>query len=376
MNTEYKALFDKLSPQKSDDELVKAIFDRKAEKMNEKKKTIKKAVVIPAVAAALVLCTTVGVSAAYQWNLPAAMRSIFGGGSSEESGAKTYEYKEFDFAAIGGKELSDVVECEGFKIALKGVAADQHTSYLMYDVIFGEDFDYALEEGEILSLNLHPRMEMSWGIEYFKHQRETGEDAGSPGFSVSGGFLGAEGNVFHYYRTVAFTGITTQDKTVTYLVDSFWKEKDGESTKFKSFDEKEITVSYDFDTTALKSSKLAPEAPVALDCGVSGKLAMLELSTFQLRIMVNWDDKETALRMNDQNVLLGDEVSKTVLVRFKDGTTRDITTFDAHNVGVGVGWNGDTDKAYSDMSLSWDYPVNVSDIESVTICGVTVPVSQ
>ena len=47
MDNKYKELFDKLAPIRSDEELLRAVLDRKAETMKNGKHFMKKAIIIP-----------------------------------------------------------------------------------------------------------------------------------------------------------------------------------------------------------------------------------------------------------------------------------------------------------------------------------------
>ena len=212
MENQYKRLFDSITPIKSDEELLMAVLDRKAEKMSSKKKFSKKAILIPAAAAALLGTTAIGVSAAYQWNLPAAFEDLFRNRFEEYNSTSDAKIKNvmFDFSVIG-KELDLTYNFNNFDVVIKGIAADEHSAYLLYDVVFAEDYDCALTDDEEWFVNLHPNIDMSWLMNY------SGEM--TPAADWRNGFMNMEGNTAHCFVTINISGISMQDKPLVYSFD-------------------------------------------------------------------------------------------------------------------------------------------------------------
>lgn len=138
MKKRYRETFDKIAPIQSDEELLRAVLDRKAETMNSHRKIGKKAIVIP-VAAAIVLGTTViGVGAAYQWNLSAAFEGLFRD-RSEMGGVNTD--LDIDFSRMG-KEIGESWRGEGYTLTIEGAIANESNVYFYYTLAFDEDFPY------------------------------------------------------------------------------------------------------------------------------------------------------------------------------------------------------------------------------------------
>lgn len=138
MKNRYQKAFDEISPIRSDEELFRAVLDRKAEDMKATRKIGKKAIVILAAAAVLLGMTTVGVGAAYQWNLTAAFEGLF------RDRRETYGEKAdlgIDFSRIG-TEIGESWRGEGYTLTIEGAIADESTAYFYYTLAFDEDFPY------------------------------------------------------------------------------------------------------------------------------------------------------------------------------------------------------------------------------------------
>lgn len=137
MKNRYKKAFDVISPIRSDEELLRAVLDRKAENMKTTRKIGKKAVAI-LVAAVLLGATAVGVGAAYQWNLSAAFEGLFRD-RSETFGGKSDS--GIDFSRIG-TEIGESWHGEGYTLTIEGAVANESNIYFYYTLAFDEDFPY------------------------------------------------------------------------------------------------------------------------------------------------------------------------------------------------------------------------------------------
>lgn len=147
MKNRYKKAFDEISPIRSDEELLRAVLDRKAENMKATQKIGKKAVIIP-VAAVMLAAATVGVGAAYQWDLSAAFEGLFR--NRNENANLDMEFNvgsDIDFSRIG-TEIGESWSGEGYTLTIEGAVADERNAYFYYTLAFGEDFpcDYAHED--------------------------------------------------------------------------------------------------------------------------------------------------------------------------------------------------------------------------------------
>lgn len=138
MKNRYQKAFDAVSPIWSDEELLRAVLDRKAENMKITRKIGKKAIAILVAAAVVLGVTAVGVGAAYQWNLSAAFEGLFRN-RSETFGEK--EDPGIDFSRIG-TEIGESWHGEGYTLTIDGAIADEGTAYFYYTLAFDEDFPY------------------------------------------------------------------------------------------------------------------------------------------------------------------------------------------------------------------------------------------
>lgn len=359
MKKEYNAMFDKLVPQKSDDELLQTALSGKANIMNENKKRKRKAIIIPALVAAALCATTVGVSAAYNWNIGAAIGDIFKLNSDVASDAEP-DLNSFDFEALGGKELSDVIRFDGYVVKMKGVAASVNTSFFVYDVVFDENYDYALGEGEKWLLPITP----AYGPGLPK------DDFDMSGSYSEAGFLGMDGNVAHCFGKVK-TDIPVQGKTMVLSLFNAVREKaDGSNDRSIAPTEICYTVKFDFDAAAA-SKVLRPNEHITADNENTGTLTKIVVSPFEVRMRFMWDTP-----INDISNNIDDQpeahLSRTIQVTFKDGTVKDISSFSPPNVEISG--TEQTEPIYysvSVLSMEWKYPVNSSDIVSVAIGGKT-----
>lgn len=368
MRKEYKELFDKLSPVRGDDELLKAVLDRKAEN-NMGTKKFSKNIFIPVIAAAVLGATAVGASAAYQWSQAQAVQKVF-----ENKGNVETDIPKYDLNKLGGKALNDVFEGTGYTIKTTGVAADDHTAYLFYDLIFDEDFDYALGESEKWICTFFPHLEMDWIKEFWGNRGDQNQDAVHPTARGDSGTLGVEDNVFHMYSLFTISGITLPNKTLGFdfmglcRYNTVTKESEDDISKADESKDRVIPVTIDFVTT--ESTIVKPNKRVTLESGLSGELTYAEISPFTLSTRILWDEhEETAVEdksslKNGKFEISGpvlDEIMTSLKIKFKDGTVKDINAFAANN--------------YSNcesLMLAWEYPVEVDQIESITIGDVDV----
>lgn len=395
MENKYKELFNKISPRMSDEELLNAVLDRKAVNMNEKKRFNKKAIIIPAVAAAVVLGTTIGVSAAYEWNLPAAISDIFG--KNSENIPDGVNFKDFNFAAVGGKELTDVLKYDGYEVQMKGIAADPHHMLLFFDVVT-DDPDIEINDGEALAVMPHIYTDFLSMAEYYHREGAAGTED-DPYFLpveeslkkiIGGGqgdniYLGTEGNIAHYcYKEYDFgvpqTGKSQEmDFEYTYKVDA----NTGDFLEYISKtptgeDVLKYTINLDFFDDS-QSIDILRDTEVTFSDGLSGTLTHMQITPFGLCIKVNWGELDVT--REDIGSVIGTEVFDEFKIKFKDGTVMDNSAFE-FSAGEPrsskiTGGDGTEHTIYAhEAKFEWLYPVNVADIEALIVGNTTVPVNN
>lgn len=370
MKKEYNAMYDKLVPEKSDEELLRAILSGKADNINENKKRKRKAIIIPALVAAVLCATTVGVSAANDWKLTAALsdgiKNIFGNKSESFPVSADKSFKEFGFEDLRGKELNDIIDCGKYKIEMKGVTADKYTAFLLYDIEFGEDFDYKLADGEEWRALWHQTNFADW-VNDFKRG-----DQPLPGGHYKNEFLSMDGNIAHCYTELT-SGMPLQDKTMELMSNGLYRSNvnDPDHGEEIGCGGGTFSITFDFDTLS-NSKTIEPNTKITSNELGDGKVVYLSVSPFGLVINFVWEDGEKMceyVHMSDN----GHEKWVNALelkIKFKDGMEKDINAFEEDGASNFISSYDDTVTQFeTTLFPHWSYPVNVDDIESITVCG-------
>ncbi len=379
MDNKYKELFDKLAPIRSDEELLRAVLDRKAETMKNGKHFMKKAIIIPAAAAAL-LCTTVGVSAAYEWNIPAAIADIFGRNSYKIPDGVSF--KDFNFTAVGGRELNNVFKFDGYEVQIKGVAADPHSMLLFYDVAFdNETSEETIEKFKAM----YAIADLQLFVDYNRNLSAAGT-ADDPAFSKEYSwkhidmahqqrnlYLGSEGNVAHYCFKYTVTGASLAGRSVALEV--------GDRSVLNSDGAKRADYTLDLgfvdDSDCLDIYK---DNEINLSSGVKGNVSHIQLTPFSVCFRVDWGEQRVEDPDENGNVSAGALDVNTIYnefkIKLKDGTIMDAKAFRPFEDGADRSYtkeSSDSGEVYAqDPIFEWLYPVNVSEVEALVIGNTTI----
>lgn len=379
MDNKYKEFFDKLAPIRSDEELLRAVLDRKAETMKNGKHFMKKAIIIPAAAAAL-LCTTVGVSAAYEWNIPAAIADIFGRNSYKIPDGVSF--KDFNFTAVGGRELNNVFKFDGYEVQIKGVAADPHSMLLFYDVAFdNETSEETIEKFKAM----YAIADLQLFVDYNRNLSAAGT-ADDPAFSKEYSwkhidmahqqrnlYLGSEGNVAHYCFKYTVTGASLAGRSVALEV--------GDRSVLNSDGAKRADYTLDLgfvdDSDCLDIYK---DNEINLSSGVKGNVSHIQLTPFSVCFRVDWGEQRVEDPDENGNVSAGALDVNTIYnefkIKLKDGTIMDAKAFRPFEDGADRSYtkeSSDSGEVYAqDPIFEWLYPVNVSEVEALVIGNTTI----
>lgn len=402
MENKYKELFEKISPRMSDEELLSAVLDRKAENMSEKKRFNKKAIIIPAAAAAVLLGTTVGVSAAYEWNLPAAISDIFG--KSAEEIPDGVSFKEFNFTTVGGKELNEVFKFDGCEVQLKGVAADPHSMLVFYDVVF----DDAVSEENMENLYvMNTPADLQLFMDYNRNLSAAGTED-DPVLSEEWSwkhihmaeqehrlYLGSEDNVAHYCLKRAVAGASLAGRNVTIWINNLIKDENGDITYDYSGEHPEYTLDLGFvdDSDCLDIYK---DNEIALSTGIKGIVSHIQLTPFSVCFRVDWGEQPVESPDENgnisENALNVNDIYNEFKIKLKDGTIMDANAFrpfedvakrscysmyaeDGAIKDENGNKIGGREIFAQDPMFEWLYPVNVADVESLIVGNTTIPVN-
>lgn len=360
MKNKYKRMFDSFSPVRDDEELLRAVLDRKVENKMAANKFSKK-ILIPVIAAAVLGATAVGASAAYRWSQAQALQKVF-----ENEGNVNADFPKYDLNKLGGKPLSDVIEGDGYTIMTNGIAADDHTAYLFYDIVLGEGVDLTLGENEEWVSSIFPKLEIEWIKDYWGLNLENRDKLPTPQATGHSGLLGTEGNVLHMYSVFTISGITLPGKTLNYSYASLSRYN---SLTKKSSDDlfsEHIDLAVDIDFVTTESVVVEPNKRVTLANGKTGTCTFAKVSPFTLITEINWDNfdekpTEDLVVFNsngrfDVYSATVDAMMASLKVKFKDGTVKNINAFAVNNGSAGGA-----------LRLAWEYPVDVDQVASVTI---------
>lgn len=389
MRKQYNELFDKISPRMSDEELLRAVLDRKAENMSDKKHFGKKAIIIPSVAAAALLCTTVGVSAAYEWNLSAAIADIFG--RTSEDIPDGVSFKDFNFTTVGGRELDDVLKFDGYEVRMRGVAADPHSMLLFYDVEFEREVP---EETAESFRAMHTITDLGLFVDYNRVLGAAGT-ADDPVFSKKYSwkhihmaqneqvlYLGCEGNVAHYCLRESVNGASLAGRSVALELGSASIDENNVVTYGNNDAITQHTVDLGFVDDG-NSLDIYKDHDITLSSGVKGVVSHIQVTPFSVCFRVDWG--EQIVEEPDENggisagALNVNTIHNECKIKLKDGTIMDSKAFRP--------FEDETKRKYStedfdgktiyaqDPVFEWLYPVNVSEVEALIIGETTVPVN-
>lgn len=382
MKKRYNALFDKLAPQKSDEELLYAVLDRKAENMKNSKHFAKKVIIIPAAAAAL-LCTTVGVSAAYEWNIPAAIADIFGRNS--ENIPDGVNFKDFNFTTVGGKELNDVLKFDGYEVQMKGVAADPHNMLLFYDVAFDNEMS---EESMEKFAAMYAIADLSLFVDYNRNLSAAGT-SDDPVFSKEWSwkhihmatqshklYLGSDGNIAHYCFKYTVSGASLSGRSVTLEVGNM------ESLASDGAERTNYTLDLGFvdDSDCLD---IYQDNAITLSTGVKGNVSHIQLTPFSVCFRVDWGEQPVESPDENGNISANaldvNAIYNEFKVKLKDGTIMDANAFGTFGNGAERSYTTESPNGTSvyaqDPIFEWAYPVNIADVEALIIGTTTVPIN-
>ncbi|MBD5384741.1 MAG: DUF4179 domain-containing protein [Ruminococcaceae bacterium] len=400
MKEKYNALFDKLAPQRSDDELLRAVLDRKAVNMSdskEKKKLGRKFAIIPAVAAAMMICTTVGVAAANEWNIPAALGSLFDKSPKTSDGESEFEFGDFDFNEFGGKVLDQRYERDGYAVQMRGVVADMHSALIFYDVILdeghiftipldnGEVFEYTYTEGDEVYVTMwqesfsdlsNKYIDQIWNIDDSFDFDEFKKVFVKMDYHYENIMLEKEGNIFHCVHREDMKILSYKDEELDYKIMGLHAGTP-DCAYNDDLNEDILPIKFDF---VRENDEITVDgnAPFSISSGENGAVTSVHMTSLAIDLYVEWENGPLGLPSPDvvddpeKAQIYKDEMNKVypeIRVRFKDGTVADnnILSWDSERYSSGYGIDGQNRVTIQNLLLHWKYPVKVEDIDAIII---------
>lgn len=156
LKEEYIKLFEKAAPRMSDNELLEAVLSSRKEDImknneNQPKKRVRKAVVIPLVAAFAAVVSAVGAVAVYSHNVNTEYAKLLDrqgyrqeykdkDGGDVDQNAQAVKNELYEMLNI---ELDKSFECDGFTLEFPGAVCDGKSMIIFYNAVFDEEPNYS-----------------------------------------------------------------------------------------------------------------------------------------------------------------------------------------------------------------------------------------
>lgn len=358
MENQYKRLFDSIAPIKSDEELLRAVLDRKAEKMSSKKKFSKKAILIPVAAAALLGTTAIGVSAAYQWNLPAAFEDLFRNRFEEYNGTSGSKMKNvmFDFSSVG-TAIGESRKGEGYTLTIDGVVADTHTAHFMYTIEFNDKFPYDYKHTDVDGTGW-----FDWGVRDFEITiNGVQANTGSSMSDVDKIWL--NNNTLRGRFTIVCGDMSFENSDITLNIGTLRRSH---ITDCLLDDEQKIDcgMSFNFKTGDMSGMErsAAPNKTIALEGIGNAVVTEVNITPFGLNYTILPADGQKVSFEEFFNAIFADDGG--ICITLKNGVNISATTCTSAPMNGGI-----------ECSVELSYPVNPADVVNITLCGHEIDLS-
>lgn len=351
-----------------------AVLSRIEEGKPMKRKINKKAILIPAIAAAVACVTTVGVSAANGWSLTSAIRGLFDEDKNDDSA-----FYGYDINGIGSKELDQTFERDGYTINMVGVVADEYTAYLIYDIVVeeghifqeedlaGNSFSHVYSTADPVELDielgpdsLEPMIKKVAANEGEVNFDQLNASNGGQNISIS-----QEGNVYHCASRFDIKPLSLENEELTF---NLWGLSVG-AISFDGYDPdretETLAVKFDFINNDGAERLIEVNRQFEFD-GEAYTLESVELTKLSVYLRITKVPNED---LDSDSIDEGEYcgIRDNVKLGLKDGSTTDSETLLTNERICYVGG----DDGEMAMHLMWKRPVNVADIESITIGDTT-----
>lgn len=369
-----KCYDEETTSEKSAEEIKTAVLSRIEEGKPMKRKINKKAILIPAIAAAVACVTTVGVSAANGWSLTSAIRGLFDEDKNDDSALFGY-----DINGIGSKELDQTFERDGYTINMVGVVADEHTAYLIYDIVVeeghifqeedlaGNSFSHVYSTADPVELDielgpdsLEPMIKKVAANEGEVNFDQLNASNGGQNISIS-----QEGNVYHCASRFDIKPLSLENEELTF---NLWGLSVG-AISFDGYDPdretETLAVKFDFINNDGAERLIEVNRQFEFD-GEAYTLESVELTKLSVYLRITKVPNED---LDSDSIDEGEYcgIRDNVKLGLKGGSTTDSETI-LTNEHISYVGGDDGEMA---MHLMWKRPVNVADIESITIGDTT-----
>ena len=368
MKKEYRAMYDKLAPLKSDEELLNSILSggkgnitlMKNEKRSNKR--ISKAIVIPIAAALALGATAVGAVAVYNYNVSEEYARLL----QQPEGFVKQEYKTADgeevdlnAAALNtglydklNIELNKSFEYEDFTIDFPGAVCDGKNILVMFNLTFKKDLD-------CLKID-----EQHFWLQGDNSRRIDGLTAGSR--NQHGVISEVDGKTV-YSGYVDYSGIENLGESVTL---HFEKITASAAMSFDEADRYKANVDIDLEIPltgdlARFNKNVAASTVQHVDLGGWGEwdFESVEISP----LMIEFDLK-TDGEVPEGVIFKWSSPVFPINVTMKDGSTLELGSNEIYLYG------GDPIAKTGAFTVVLDYPLNVEDVQSVQFASTVIDI--
>lgn len=351
LKEEYIKLFEKAAPRMSDDELLEAVLSSRNEDImknneNPPKKRVRKALLIPLVAAFAAAASAIGAVAVYSHNVNTEYAKLLDqqryvqeykdkDGSDVDQNAQAVKNELYEMLNI---ELNKSFECDGFTLEFPGAICDGKGMIVFYDVVFDEESDY--DPDERLSL----------------FTRDHNEKLRQGGRAVKG-ITGKRDGKTVYSSYVSFLGIENFSESLTIKFIELDSSRGGEDLKFDI----DLEIPLTNDLTKYNKTVEMPSAP-HVELGNWGDWDLCNFEVTPLGIEFNMTtENETP----DSEVLRKFWPVFPTKITFKDGSTLDLGNDFLY-------FNLDSAERTFWMKADFNYPIIVDDIESIQFASAVI----
>lgn len=347
------------------------------EKKPMKRKWGKKAVLISAIAFALVGSATAVVAGANGWNLKTAISGLFG--EDKNDGSAFFGY---DINGIGSKKLDRSFERDGYTVNMVGVVADKYTSYLLYDIVVEDGYvfetedavkkythTYSVDDEVEIRLRLPPESFDSIYERYWEENKNGSLEQMNGSNSIGGvtTLISQDGNVYHYATRHDVKPLSFENEDITFEMcgliinsreyDPFCKISDP------------FTVTFDF-VNESEDVLIDVNEPFTFE-GETYALDAVELTPLSVYLRISQPKEEISSEDMREFCEKSAKIRDSVKLQFKDGsiTNAEVLFWDKSRGGNAS--NHDNGVILSHIHLMWKHPVNVDDVEAITIGDTT-----
>lgn len=378
-----KQCYDEESPaveKKSAEDIKTAVLSRIEEDRPMKKNINKKAVIIPAIAAA-VICSMTVVAGANGWSLKTAISGLFN--EDKNDGSAFYGY---DINGVGSKKIDQSFERDGYKINMVGVVADKHTSFLLYDLIIDEghvfkndliEHTYSVEDSACLTVWDTYESYSKLIDDHLEKNRLPNGNYDFEEFNVTqlvtnnmDIVLEQDGNVYHCAHRYDIKPLSLDGNELSFDLNGISLVPVNDKIFVETNVRDTVTIKYDF---VNDSEDILIDINKAFTFeDETYTLNTVELTPLSVYLRISQPkeviESEDMDKFADNSIKIRDDV----MLRLKDGSITDseVLFWDKHTGGNATNQNG---VIFSNIHLMWKHPVNIDDIESITIGDTTFP---